>query len=400
MQLDRTARLDEPPALSLTGLPARRPVRIEVSWPGSVVSSALYDSGDAGAVDTDHSLSEDGDYLGRDPYGLWWSGPAAADLLADQELRIRIVSDRVERRVSLLRKGLADGVEVSVPTGLPTGVLFTPADRPAATVIVLGGSGGGSEPARTIAGMLSARGARALGLAFFGVPGLPAQLAEVPIETVGDAVELLAQQTGEPVHLIGISRGAELALQVAARYSGIATVTALAPSMIGWPGLTSNATAGPAWTWNGEPLPYAVPGSGNRGGSVERTRHGLSFAPLYQATLDELDCWRHAEIAVGGIAARLLLVSGGDDRLWPSGRFAELARQRRPGRDDLDLHFPEAGHGIGRPPGLPAAATHIRHPVTGLSYDLGGTRAANAAAGAAWWKELIGMIGLDPGGLV
>ncbi|MDQ2955504.1 MAG: acyl-CoA thioesterase/BAAT N-terminal domain-containing protein [Actinomycetota bacterium] len=404
MQLDRTVRLDEPLALTLTDLPEDRPVRVELRAGTDPELSwwARFDSGPRGTISTDTSASQDGSYLGCDPYGLWWSMPATArsgsDPLADQLIEVTADCDSVRRRFSILRKGIPDTVEVSVAAAIPSGTLFTPATRPAATVIVLGGSGGGQEPARTIAAMLAARGARALGLAYFGSAGLTAELDRVPIEIVGDAVTHLAGLAGEPVHLVSVSRGAELALQVASRYPGIASVTAIACSAISWPGLTRSRQVVPAWTWHGEPLPYAVPGSS--GGAVSSTADGLCFTPLYNATLDEPASWQHAAIEVDRIAGELLLVSGGDDQLWPSGRFAELIGRRRTGRADRHLHFPDAGHGIGRPPGLPASEISIRHPGSGLGYCLGGSRAANAAAGASWWKALVDMLGLDQGGLL
>jgi hypothetical protein len=42
------------------------------------------------------------------------------------------------------------------------------------------------------------------------------------------------------------------------------------------------------------------------------------------------------------------------------------------------LIYPDAGHGLGTFPYLPEPSTSGRHPVTGRTEDLGGTRAGNA----------------------
>jgi dienelactone hydrolase len=86
----------------------------------------------------------------------------------------------------------------------------------------------------------------------------------------------------------------------------------------------------------------------------------------------------------------VLLVSGDDDRLWPSPRLAEIAvaRLTAHGRAATHLCYPGAGHMIG-PRGLPATANTIIHPLRSRALALGGTPVANAAAAADSWPRVL-----------
>ena len=86
----------------------------------------------------------------------------------------------------------------------------------------------------------------------------------------------------------------------------------------------------------------------------------------------------------------MLLISGEDDRLWPSPVLAEIAAARLAAhtRAVTHLRYPGAGHMIG-PVGLPATANTILHPLRGRAMALGGTPAGNAAAAADSWPRVL-----------
>lgn len=77
----------------------------------------------------------------------------------------------------------------------------------------------------------------AFALGYFGAPGLPAALVEVPIESLQQGIELFRERfaDGRAVGLVGFSKGAELALLLAAQMGGaIGRVVAVAPSHVVW----------------------------------------------------------------------------------------------------------------------------------------------------------------------
>ena len=85
--------------------------------------------------------------------------------------------------------------------------------------------------------------------------------------------------------------------------------------------------------------------------------------------------------------AVVLLVSGGDDRVWATGRMCRMIvdRMSRHGRaDDVKhLHYPQAGHML-FPYVRPSDAMFPEYPM-----DLGGTDADNLAAHTAARVQLV-----------
>jgi acetyl esterase/lipase len=106
---------------------------------------------------------------------------------------------------------------------------------------------------------------------------------------------------------------------------------------------------------------------------------------MFLKCLEDRAAVEAAAIAVERIRGPVLLISGEDDRLWPSPVLAEIAAARLAAHKHVVTHlrYPGAGHMIG-PVGLPATANTIHHPLRGRSMALGGTPAGNAAAAAGF----------------
>ena len=111
-------------------------------------------------------------------------------------------------------------------------------------------------------------------------------------------------------------------------------------------------------------------------------------AGLAAATPDELEA---VTIPVERIDGGVLLVSAGDDRMWPSGALSEIAAarlercgHRHPFRH---LHYPEAGHPIAPPPY--GSTTQTILPGPGVRFRAGGTPAATARARADAWQQSL-----------
>ncbi|WP_439679863.1 acyl-CoA thioester hydrolase/BAAT C-terminal domain-containing protein [Embleya sp. MST-111070] len=88
-------------------------------------------------------------------------------------------------------------------------------------------------------------------------------------------------------------------------------------------------------------------------------------------------------------------IAGADDQLWPSADAARAIVEELDDRGNPHPHralvFPDAGHGVGTFPYL-AAGTRYTYPVTKEPLDLGGTRAANAAAQARGWPRVLALL--------
>src|SRR5262249_29424026 len=130
-----------------------------------------------------------------------------------------------------------------------------------------------------------------LGLAYFRAPGLPSRLDDVPLEYFGKALSWMKQRPevkADAIGVVGVSRGGELALIVAATLPHVKAVVAQVPSGVVWPGDPGwpETEAGP-WTLGGKELSYvpltdALP-------VYARDAHGRTVehdTPMYTAMLD------------------------------------------------------------------------------------------------------------------
>ena len=278
-------------------------------------------------------------------------------------------------------------------------------------VLILSGSSGRIETDR--ARLLAAQGAAVLPFQWFGGPGQPPEICEIPLETFAPALDRLAAAS-DNLAIIGTSRGAEAALLLAAHDPRVRAVAALAPTSVLWPFVTSGGGAegatggGPegesgggsgggtgegleggggdhlyrsSWTLAGKPLPF-VPFDETWIGGPE------SFRGIYEQSLRTFaERIEAATIPVEDIEGRVLLTAGTDDRLWPADRFAAdiAARRAAHGLPTEVLIGAGAGHRVRLPGEPPIAPGRIGH---------GGSPEADAAFGARVWPRLLSFLNL------
>lgn len=208
-----------------------------------------------------------------------------------------------------------------------TGVEFDARYFPASSsdkygVIVLGGSGGGR--ADDAAGMIAAMGYPVLSLAYFdraGSPHVPDTLELIPLEYFEAPKKWLMDRSetrNDGVILYGLSKGAELALVLASHDEDYKAIVALAPSHVVWQGNPKNLSgimsSPSSWSFRGQGLPFVPYIS-----LEEKARMG--FENRHAASLTNAAAVDRALISVENIAARVLLLSGGMDSVWPAGRM-------------------------------------------------------------------------------
>lgn len=258
-----------------------------------------------------------------------------------------------------------------------------PASASRGAVLVLGGSEGGLSGSRGIARRLAADGLDALAVAYFGEPDLPTRLDLVPIEPVGLGLAWLrARADGtEPIAVVGVSKGAELALLVASRDDRIKAVAVGAPTNVVWQGIDqSGAPTGSSWTAAGEAVPY-VPYD-----------LSTSFRGIYSLYVDSLNkAEPQAEIPVERIAGPLLMVSASDDGLWPAADMAARIQTRLTANAFAhpveSLVYEGAGHGVFGPP----IAT-VSPQMQSMFAFLGGTPEGLIAARTEGWPRVVAFL--------
>lgn len=266
-----------------------------------------------------------------------------------------------------------------------TGFLATPERPGGAGVLVLSGSSGRIERERCR--LLARQGLTALSIQWFGGPGLPPGICEVPLETFVSATEWLRAGGARRIGVLGLSKGAEAALHLSVLRPDIDAVVALSPTSVTWAnvGPGRNGPTRPqrsSWTWRGEPLPFVPYADGWTPAEPEGAP--VSVLRWYEQSLrTHAGRVPAASVAVERSAAALVLVAGGDDLMWPSLRFAgELAARREAAGLPVRLVTrADAGHRPRLPGEGPAAASaRFRH---------GGSPAADAALGAAAWPHVL-----------
>jgi dienelactone hydrolase len=339
------------------------------------------------------------------------------------------------------------------------GLLFLPprditADgaRKFPAVITLGGSGGGLD--WETAAALAGRGYAAFALPYFGFEPLPPSLNSIPLEYFDRAIAWLCRQPeidAGRLAVHGISRGGELALLLATRIPLLRAVVGVVPGHVVWQGTgqpppeenslvaasqstaagarygggasaTATATAAPvdaatganaprggqsrakngprsSWTRRGEPLPfvpYAM--SAFRIWTALRVitlRRPVQFARLHRDSLRQREAVERAAIPVEEIRAPILLISAGEDDVWPSEKMAEEIERRLAARgfahEFTHVRNPGAGHML-RLPHTPATTLASKLPHFNLRIGFGGTPEATARARVRSWRETLAFL--------
>jgi dienelactone hydrolase len=241
--------------------------------------------------------------------------------------------------------------------------------------------------------LLADEGFACLALTYWGTRETQLTFTDIPLERIERGLRWLASHPQVRTNdgrlpVVGASRGGELALLVAATFPNlVGPVVAYTPSSVVWVGIDMGLPPGDtrsSWTHDGRPLPY-VPFP--REAAPVPTERGLSLLPMCEAGLADADAVNRATIPVERAVGPLLLVSGGDDRVWPTGLMCEsvVRRMVEHGRaaDVAHLHFPEAGHML-FPYTRPSDTL-----IPAMPADLGGSAEADAAAHRAAWPQVV-----------
>ncbi|MDO5604220.1 MAG: acyl-CoA thioesterase/bile acid-CoA:amino acid N-acyltransferase family protein [Paracoccus sp. (in: a-proteobacteria)] len=411
--------IDVPRQISVSGLAPDELITISAHTPRS--GGALWDSqarymADAeGVVDLTRDAPVGGDYAEVAAMGLIWSqrpkDTGAGDIFPDDVMGPLITVLRVtttagvRAEARLIQRFAGPGVtrrDIRVD-GL-TGTLFTPpGPGPHPVVVVLNGSGGGINEPR--AALYASYGYQCFALGYFKAPGLSPFITETPLEYLETGLRW-AHRALDPrggfVALSGQSRGGELALLLGATFPElVSAVIAYVPGAMvhGAQGAGDPARGGwkgAAWTLSGQPLPHlwhnnsAVDWHPWDGAPPPDRHHSVFFEGLKDRALAA-----QARIPVENITGPVLLISGRDDRAWPSSLYSRMVASalRRHEHPCLVRHldFDDAGHAINLP-FVPATQLMREHPVSKVPYTNGGTASGNARADLCSWRGVVAFL--------
>lgn len=237
-------------------------------------------------------------------------------------------------------------------------------------MIVLSGSGGGY--ATSNAQEIASLGYPVLSLAYFAKdirpipldhlnldPPLPDTLEMIPLEYFVEPKRWLmheAETRNDGVIVIGYSKGAELALVLAAHDPQYKGVIAVAPSSVVWAGIPKRPTpitsASSSWSLDGEPIafvPYISRDTFRNAGTGLYSMKNWHIASL--ASVTDASLMQEAFIKVENVRSPLLLLSGGMDSAWPAKEMAAniCERVNADKNDGLCIHknYEDAPHMLG-----------------------------------------------------
>ncbi|OOG78286.1 acyl-CoA thioester hydrolase/BAAT C-terminal domain-containing protein [Algoriphagus sp. A40] len=194
-------------------------------------------------------------------------------------------------------------------------------------ILFLGGSGGGLRQDSELK-LLALEGFAVMSLAYFKEPGLPDKLENIPLEYFKTAMDWLTdkpQIDPEKIVLMGVSRGAELALLLGSIYPQVKGVIAYTPSCFVLPNATeiTNDTLVPSWTLNGKPVAFAT---------IKRFEDNSNQPINYKTYVDPLLVEGYLQeesvIKVEKINGPILLISGAKDLVWPASEMATKIESR------------------------------------------------------------------------
>lgn len=344
-----------------------------------------------------------GTYLTPDITGLFWSmapisnaKPKRRTPLKPLETKLLLTREQeVLTSTSIIREVVSPKVD-RFPVrehGLVGTFFFHPKSGPLPTVIVLGGSEGGLRESN--AALLASHGFNTLALAYFGIEDLPRELVNIPLDYIEKAIDWLNDNPNvdsTKLGVFGTSKGGELALLSASMFPAIKAVVGYVPSGVVYPGIGQSALGVSSWQYKGQSLPFAY-------GEVPKevakelkqaihTGEPISWRKTYQYWAEGE---KQAEIAVEDIHGPILLISGGDDQLWPADLLSEkmIIRLREHNHPYCYEHinFPKAGHSFVAP-GFPTTQSVVS-PFGNGKLLLGGTPKDNSQAQFDAWQRAV-----------
>eukprot|EP00079_Xenopus_tropicalis_P009592 XP_002933784.2 PREDICTED: acyl-coenzyme A thioesterase 5-like [Xenopus tropicalis] len=386
---------DEPLSVSGSGFSPGQEVTLRAAVTDesgeTFTSFGRYRAGSSGELDLLKCPAlEGGSFTGVEPEGPLWAlqprSPFRRFLRKDVQspVRLELYLHRDHQPLGPIlatatqERGLiGEGVRrIPVREGKVRGSLFLPpGSGPFPAIIDLYGTGGGLMEHR--ASLLASRGFLTLALAYFDYDDLPKGIGGLHLSYFKEALQYLRslpQVNNQEVGVIGISKGADLALSMAAFLTGIKAVVSVS-------GCGANSFA---------PLQcedFTLPGLGFNPEKIKFTEAGvLDFSEAMDDPKEPANqaCLIPAEKST----AAFLFLSGSDDMNWPSSAYSEqiVLRLRAHGKDAESHTYPGAGHLL-EPPYFPSCRAS-NHKLLGMPMLWGGHLREHARAQKDAWQKI------------
>lgn len=288
-----------------------------------------------------------------------------------------------------------DGIEVKyVDKGAFQGFHLKPDNKLYKGVVVFYGGSDGS-PFFEVAQLYAEKGYETLSVFLFGMKNQQTSLTKVPLDQFDDVLDYINNNIDDntPITVMGVSKGAEYVLNLAARYDEISNVIVMAPVAYTFSGLSSDAvSSSSSWTWKGEEVPFI---------DIQKADFGelfkdmifpmmigapIDFRGIYDAAM-EADEDRDAKlIPAQNVKGDILVIYGEEDGMMDTKRMAELIQRQH--NNTRICGYENAGHMFSGD----GIMTEF-----GMRMNLGGTVEGNEAAMIECSKEIEEFLGSHHG---
>lgn len=241
------------------------------------------------------------------------------------------------------------------------------------------------------------KGYAALSLPYTHAEGLPPLPENIELEYFEKAINWLRGQEAvdqDKIIVMGASRNAELSLVLASTMpKRIGGVIAFAPSAVSWsntvlPYNSDELTA--SWTYKGEAIPY-IPMKKLRGGDSEK----LNTLAYWSAGLEDSIAVVKAIIPIEKIMGPVLLLSGKDDKVWPSASMADMLEERSKAYAFTypfeNIQYDDSGHLISTDPNQKEGPREGQMTIGGKSYsfEFGGSASGDFKAKQDAYRRIM-----------
>ncbi|MEM9579299.1 MAG: acyl-CoA thioester hydrolase/BAAT C-terminal domain-containing protein [Pseudomonadota bacterium] len=207
------------------------------------------------------------------------------------------------------------GVWALLPRDQPSAVSVRPLDITRPAVIFLGGSEGGYLNANPLYRKLRSQHTGIAELAYFSFEGGPQHLREVEINAIADQIASF-ESNPECLAIVGVSKGAELALLLASHFDLSVATVAVVPSNVVWQSPQVSLLPRSSWALEGQAVPFLRYDMV----SIRAIRAALDYnnaLALHEAAI-AASADGSAEIPVEDISQQVLLQAATRDQIWPS----------------------------------------------------------------------------------
>ncbi len=197
-------------------------------------------------------------------------------------------------------------------------------------IVAFGGGSGGNDWERNYLkdkrDSLLAHGFAVLAIGYFKTDNSPSSLDRISLNAIADTILSIARRTPQidttSIILMGASKGGELVLNLASRYSCFKGVIALSTSHVSFPALTVSANTS-SWMYNDKEVKYVPAPFKTIWPALKGDLHS-AFAMM----LEDREAVAEAEIEVEKINGPILILSADQDEQWPATKMSHQLIKR------------------------------------------------------------------------